>query len=169
MSWNGLCSMHTKTTSKGKIAELQLRADVYRELHEFWVMTWHEDREISPGVPDVSYVMRFHVNPGYETGWLELKAELEPKEGGTVKFKVRPSQHDWTERYLGLVPIHYLCALGTTWYLIDGVHHKKLAEPQSHESLRGLAVATITKNPSRGATLARYLQKATWRLRGGTA
>lgn len=80
-----------------------------------WNMTWHEDREISPGVPDLSYVMR---GGDYEMGWLELKAGKD--------FEVESSQHRWIQRHLGLIPIHFLVALGDYWVLVDGTRHLSL-------------------------------------------
>ena len=86
-------------------------------------MTWHEDREIAPGVPDISYVMK---GDNCETGWLELKAEDAPTAMGRVSFKLRPQQHWWTEEHHSVCPVHFLCAVGGAAYLVPGKDHRAL-------------------------------------------
>lgn len=86
-------------------------------------MTWHEDREISPGVPDVSFVM----NGGEcETGWLELKAEDYPQSSTGVAFKFRPQQHTWIEEHYPICPVLILAAAGDLVFLIPGKEHRVL-------------------------------------------
>lgn len=94
-------------------------------------MTWHEDREVNPGVPDVSYVM---VGGVYETGWLELKAQL--GDSGPWKFKLEASQHDWIGNHVGKVPVHFLMATGSTIWLVPGEHHKIFAKSVSISDMR---------------------------------
>lgn len=79
-----------------------------------WFLTWHEDGQVSPGVPDASYVMN---DGGYETGWLELKAG---------EFVIRPSQHQWIEKHWRRVPIHVLIEVGHLWYLVPGEFHASI-------------------------------------------
>lgn len=92
-------------------------------------MTWHEDREISPGVPDCSYVMK---GGNHETGWLELKAVADTE---TVRLKVEPSQVRWIEAHCGICPVHVLIAVGHYWHLVDGKHIQELAVPIQQDRL----------------------------------
>lgn len=88
-------------------------------------MTWHENHVVAPGVPDLSYVM---VGSGYETGWLELKA-VRAIGHTEVQFKVEPSQHGWIEDFCHRVPVHFLLAVNTSWFLFGGDRHHQLADP----------------------------------------
>lgn len=98
-------------------------------------MTWHEDREINPGVPDLSYV----VKPGrFETGWLELKAVLRTPGTSDVQYEIEPSQHTWVEAHCRRVPVHFLLGHGDEYYLLDGQHHKKLVRAISLKTLEEL-------------------------------
>jgi hypothetical protein len=101
-------------------------------------MTWHEDREISPGVPDLSYVL---LGDDCETGWLELKATLSP--GKSVTFKIEPSQHRWIRMHLGRIPIHFLVAWGDQWYFIDAKHHERLALSITKAELAAIAIRSF--------------------------
>ena len=98
-------------------------------------MTWHEDREITPGVPDLSYVMLPNESIWqYETGWLELKAvetkpgrlrstarpRREDYERTEVQFKIEPSQVSWIGRHHQLCPVDFLCAVDDLWFLVSG-------------------------------------------------
>lgn len=86
-----------------------------------WYMTWHETGAISPGVPDLSYVMR---GGGFETGWLELKG---------VDGVVEQSQHDWMANHATLIPVHFLVIDKLNWWLIPGVFHKELFKRRPDE------------------------------------
>lgn len=107
-----------------------------------WLLTWHEDKEITPGVPDASYVM---LQPGHETGWLELKAGL-PNSKGTVTFQVEPSQHQWIQFHLGRIPIHFLVAVDEQWFFIDGRHHSRLSQKATVADLEQIAIASFPGN-----------------------
>ena len=98
-------------------------------------MTWHEHREISPGVPDLSFVMH-GMNPrGYETGWIELKAIRQPS-SLEFRFKVEPSQHQWIEDHWKKCPVLFLVAVGEELvYLIPGAHHGTLADSMTRTDL----------------------------------
>lgn len=106
-------------------------------------MTWHEDRQVSPGVPDASYVM---AGGDYETGWLELKAELPMDK---IKFELQPAQHDWISRHHSVVPVHFLCAVGDYWFILDGSKHGLLAEPITVSGLKINSVANFSEADAR--------------------
>lgn len=107
------------------------------------MMAWHEDRHISPGVPDLHYVM---VNGEdsrieYRVAWLELKAidtELFP----TCRIKVEPSQHQFIRRWLPHMPIHFLIRVKKTLYLVDGIHHAAIPEIHNADDMR--LICTVT-------------------------
>jgi hypothetical protein len=101
-------------------------------------MTWHEDREISPGVPDLSYVL---LGNDCETGWLELKASLSSSKSTT--FKIEPSQHQWIGAHVGKIPIHFLVAWGDQWYFIDAKHHERLALSITKTELAAIAIRSF--------------------------
>lgn len=90
-------------------------------------------------MPDASYVM---LQPGHETGWLELKAD-NPPPGRDPKFHVEPSQHQWISFHLGRIPIHFLVAVHDNWYIIEGKHHAKLSEKITVAALEGMAMASF--------------------------
>jgi hypothetical protein len=80
-----------------------------------WLRTWHEDREISPGVPDLSYLM-----PGNcETGWLELK---------TGNYVVKPAQIDWIKKHSNRCPVHILLEWKDFWHIIPGAYIQLVAQ-----------------------------------------
>jgi len=139
--------------------ESMLRNHLKQRMRGLWLMTWHEDKEISPGVPDLSYVMLqpskngklagLGATPtgmatGHETGWLELKAVFAPPPKTTeVHLKLESSQHQWIGFHLGKIPIHFLVAIGETWYFIDAIHHQTLARKISISTLESLAIASF--------------------------
>lgn len=119
--------------------ELILRGLLSERMKRHWLLTWHEDKEITPGVPDASYVM---LAPGHETGWLELKAD-NPTSGRKPSFHVEPSQHQWIQFHLGRVPIHFLVAVHDQWFFIDGRYHAKLSDKPSVADLEQIAIASF--------------------------
>jgi len=127
-----------------------------------WIRTWHEDKEISPGVPDLSYVM---LGGTFETGWIELKAENESK---WVKFRIEPSQHQWIRNHHNLIPVHFLVAVGDDWYLIPGNCHEELAKKMSKLDLAEMAVYHARYPLTTGATLdlVHLLKSFTGRVNG---
>lgn len=141
--------------------EATFRIDLDKAMVGLWLMTWHEDREISPGVPDCAYVM----NGGrYETGWLELKAirNADPP----YSFKLEPSQHRWIEAHHAKIPVHFLLATGKNIWLIPGAHHRMLTSPVSIEQLRLASICECTRESLR-ATLYNNLRDLTDRGRNG--
>lgn len=129
--------------------EMVLRRCVAAHMAPYWVKTWHEDREVNPGVPDLSYVMKGDNN--YETGWLELKAEPfvevpNARKAASVTFRVEPSQHQWIAAHHPLVPVHFLCMLGTHCYLVPGAHHILISNKLTTDQLRALSIANFDKD-----------------------
>jgi len=130
-----------------KTPEGEFRDYLDRAMRGLWLMTWHEDREINPGVPDVSYVMNglFH-----ETGWLELKAIRYDEKKEEHKFTLEPSQHAWFEAHCKKIPVHLLLCLGDHFvFLVDSSFHKEFVRPLTIDKLRMISTATIPKSDLR--------------------
>jgi len=105
--------------------EQAFRTFLKNNMGDVWMSTWHEDREISPGVPDLHYVM-FEEGCEFRVGWLELKA-VNKKISKTNTIKVEPSQHQYIRRWHNHMPIHFLVRIISNIYLIPGKYHKELA------------------------------------------
>lgn len=98
-------------------AEMVFRKEVAEVLnHGDCLFTWHEDRGISPGVPDLHYVCKGLGFCGYQVGWLELKAIS--KFGAGKRIHVEPSQHQYMRKWGDLMPIHFLVKVEKAVYLI---------------------------------------------------
>lgn len=127
--------------------EGQFRDYLDKVMKGAWIMTWHEDREINPGVPDVSYVMTCGE---HETGWLELKAIHYDAKKQKHKFNLEASQHSWIQAHCERVPVHLLLCLGDYLvFLVDGSHHRRLGEALTIEELKSISTATIPKSDLR--------------------
>lgn len=123
--------------------EMELRHTLAKAMAGKWRLTWHEDREINPGVPDTSYVV---LNPGrHQTGWMELKAIRDPGDK-PFKFKIEPSQHVWFADHIDLIPCHFLLAVGDMVYLVDGKMHPLLDEPMKLNHLHNWSIQVYTRN-----------------------
>ena len=110
-----------------------------KTMNGLWMSTWHEDREISPGVPDLHYVMFDESgDQQYRVGWLELKA-VNKKISKTANIKVEPSQHQYTRRWCPHMPIHFCVKVINTVYLIPGKYHRELAMATSEVEIAVLA------------------------------
>jgi hypothetical protein len=120
-----------------KTPEGQLRDRVADALMGYWLLTWHEDKEINPGVPDISFVM---LAPECETGWLELKAV---HEAPTFKFKVEPSQHQWIRAHCQRIPVCFLVAVGDNWYIVPGHYHARLIDRMGLQTLEKMAICSV--------------------------
>lgn len=140
--------------------ETILRRAVKIGMSGTWELTWHEDRQVSPGTPDISYVMLI----GYcETGWLELKAlAVEAKE--PYSFKLEPSQPEWMERHVNRIPVHFLVAVGKSCWLISGMDWKLLQKPIYRSTLDDIAYVRF-EIPDMRAKLVPTLQQLTYRRR----
>lgn len=101
-----------------KDPELKFRKFVDTQMEGLWKMTWHEDREISPGVPDLHYVM---VESGarFCVGWLELKA-IDVIVSKSKRIGVEASQHQYIRRWADHMPIHFLIRAKDYCYVVDG-------------------------------------------------
>jgi hypothetical protein len=141
--------------------ETILRSDLATCMRGYWVMTWHEDREINPGVPDVSYTF----NGGkHETGWLELKAIPKPP-NGKYKFTLEPSQHRWMTAHVGNIPIHLLLACGDDLWLVDAAYHQRFIKTIEADELDSLnLIRGCSRSDIRGVLLP-VLRKETNRSR----
>lgn len=127
--------------------ELIFRGEVDRAMNGLWTMTWHEDREINPGVPDLSYVMN---GSYYETGWIELKAIRYDPKATQHKFTLEPSQHTWISKHCTKIPVHLLLALGdNATFLVSGCHHKRLAGPIDLNTLEQISTAKFERSAMR--------------------
>lgn len=142
--------------------ELIFRGEVDRAMNGLWTMTWHEDREINPGVPDLSYVMN---GSYYETGWIELKAIRYDPKAIQHKFTLEPSQHTWISKHCTKIPVHLLLALGdNVTFLVSGCHHKRLAGPIDLNTLEQISTAKFERSAMR-STLHDVLKRYTDRRR----
>ena len=169
--------MPTKTKTAGP--ESSLRKWLQKHMVGILEMTWHEDREINPGVPDLSYV----VKPGnFETGWLELKAvlpspavcrarrEVSPigfmltDSSEKIKFEIEPSQHEWMSNHAARVPCHFLLGYGEWYFLLDAKYHRLLVVSQTIHYLRHLSVMFCHESELR-VKLAHELAELTDRYR----
>jgi hypothetical protein len=96
-------------------------------LGEHWMMTWHEDREISPGVPDLHYVMKGAPGEQFRVGWLELKA-LDVNVTNTQRVKIEPSQHQYLRRWTPHMPIHFMVRVKDRVFVIPALWARELVQ-----------------------------------------
>lgn len=108
------------------------RHDLTRRMQGLWSMTWHEDRQVSPGVPDMHYSMGPMTT--HRIGWLELKAKETPLSRSN-HITVEPSQHQYIPKWLDRMPIHFLIRVRNTVFLIDGIHHDVVRSVSSDHDL----------------------------------
>lgn len=103
------------------------------------MMTWHEDREITPGVPDLHYVMKNADHPwGQRVGWIELKA-LDKQLTPSQKLCVEPSQLQYIRRWRDYMPIHFLVRIQERVYVIPGKYADNVARAQCRADLAIIA------------------------------
>lgn len=106
-----------------RLPEQKLRDYVEPRMRDHWMMTWHEDRQVSPGVPDAHYVM----SPRHRVGWLEFKAldaDITPRNRVTVM----PSQHQYLRRWCPYMPIHFLIRIVDRIYIVPGERHMEVTQ-----------------------------------------
>lgn len=145
---------------KNEHPETILRRAVKNGMSGAWEMTWHEDRQVSPGTPDISYVM---VHAHCETGWLELKA-ISGLLPAPWRFKLEPSQPEWMQRHAGRIPVHFLVAVGQTCWLIHGREWRMLQDQVNEAVLDAAAICKFELADMR-RVLALALINLTYRLR----
>jgi hypothetical protein len=122
--------------------ETILREDIATCMRGYWLMSWHEDREVNPGVPDISYTF----NDGkHETGWLELKAIAKPV-NGRHKFILQPSQHRWIATHWEHIPIHFLLAIPDRFWLVPGQYHYMLTRAVNIDDLNSIGSNHVRQN-----------------------
>ena len=111
-------------------AELDFRHYIEPRMRSEWMMTWHEDRGISPGVPDLHYVPKS--DGEHRVGWLELKAiGVMIGSNANARIKVEPSQHQYIRRWGPHMPIHFMIRMVDWVYLVPGKYHVELAAARS--------------------------------------
>lgn len=145
---------------KNEHPETILRRAVKNGMSGTWEMTWHEDRQVSPGTPDISFVM---IHAHCETGWLELKA-LGALEQQPWKFKLEPSQPEWMVRHAHRIPVFFLVAVGQTCWLINGRLWAVLQRPITELTLDEISTTKFEFADMR-SVLAPVLIDLTYRLR----
>jgi hypothetical protein len=120
--------------------ELDFRRDLLDQMAGLWYPTIHVENHLSPGVPDLSFVL---IAKGFETGWVELKSVIKPAD-----VFVEASQHRWFERHCQYVPTCFLIDVNGTVFVVPGARHSqlmsvtndKLIDNSTHRFLRdGLA------------------------------
>jgi aspartate-semialdehyde dehydrogenase len=121
-----------------KTPEGEFRDELSAAMKGRWLMTWHEDREINPGVPDISYVIHGDNN---ETGWLELKA-IRPQ--NRISIQIEQSQHMWISLHCNRVPVHFAVKIGSLVYVIDGAKHRELASAKLVKDIYDMSILVVT-------------------------
>lgn len=121
-------------------SEFEFRHRVRDAMKGLWRLTWHEDRHINPGVPDISFVM---LGGDCETGWLELKALSKLPPSGELQFKVEPSQIEWAKNHRALVPVLFLVCLEYEWFLFTGAWAEFLGDISYQRMYDGCAAHGI--------------------------
>lgn len=109
------------------LPETKLRDYIKHPMSEHWMMTWHEDREISPGVPDLHYVMKGNPGEEFRVGWLELKA-IDTRITKSQRIGVEPSQHQYLRRWVPYMPIHFMVRIQDQIYIVPGKWARELTQ-----------------------------------------
>lgn len=106
--------------------ELEFRRDLLDQMSGLWYPTVHVENHLSPGVPDLSFVL---IAPGFETGWMELKSVVK-----AADVFVEASQHRWFERHCKLIPTCFLVEVERVVFIIPGSRHTQLISA-THDKL----------------------------------
>ena len=104
-----------------------------------WRPQRHEDRQIGPGVPDVSFVMR-RLRP-CETGWLELKRVNKLDDKNNVIGHFTSAQEQWLLEHFGLgIPVFLLLLsdADNLWLWFEGDNIGRVQGSSKHR-LTGMA------------------------------
>jgi hypothetical protein len=127
--------------------EMRFRRFVSNNMVDHWQMCWHEDREISPGVPDLHYILRDSDSQRYPkvTGWLELKALDEPLSKSN-RIKVEPSQKQWMPKWGPLVPVHFLVRIERQIFLFGWYHAAQLGNLVDFDEAKILSITNFFEN-----------------------
>jgi hypothetical protein len=98
--------------------ELEFRRHLLDRMSGLWYPTIHVENHLSPGVPDLSFVL---IAEGFETGWIELKSVVK-----SADVFVEASQHRWFERHCKFIPTCFLIEVSSTVYVVSGNRHTHL-------------------------------------------
>lgn len=121
------------------LPETKLRDYIKFPMKEHWMMTWHEDREISPGVPDLHYVMKGEPGEKFCVGWLELKA-IDTRITKSQRIGVEPSQHQYLRRWVPHMPIHFMVRIQDHIYIVPGAWSRELSQAVCDTDMKLLSV-----------------------------
>jgi len=126
---------------KGTKSELRFRHILNQAMKDQWKFIWHEDRIISPGVPDLHFCFEPDGHK-YDLGWLELKS-VDSELSKTTRIRVEPSQHQFIRRWRQLTPIYFLIHVKGMVYLVSSEHHSVLPGLDSTGYLAPISVARM--------------------------
>lgn len=118
--------------------EAELWQQVRSEMSGHWLATRHEDGEISPGVPDIHYVL-LSGDRRYRVGWLELKI-IYAVSKNKHRVRIEPSQHQYIRRWGSHMPIHFLIGTASRVYLIDSIYHDVVSDISDYRELKLISV-----------------------------
>lgn len=142
-------------------AEADQLREYCRKLLKPWAsITWHESHDTGVGTPDLSFNFR---EPGYETGWCELKATN--KSGGKADLSLRPAQHQWIETHYRWVPVIIFVRFGDWKFAVDPAKHSILSAPIKFEELFDISKAHFAPVPIDGSHVLNFFKLETQRVR----
>jgi hypothetical protein len=98
--------------------ELEFRRDLLDQMSGLWYPTIHVENHLSPGVPDLSFVLNAK---GFETGWVELKAVLKPSD-----VFVEASQFRWFQKHHAFIPTCFLIEVNKMVFVVPGARYDQL-------------------------------------------
>lgn len=127
------------------LPETKLRHFIEPQMREQWMMTWHEDREITPGVPDLHYVMKGPPEEKYRVGWLELKA-IDTRITKSQRIGVEASQHQYLRRWVPYMPIHFLVRVQDHIYVVPGQWARELSQACCDTDMKLLSLIDFDKS-----------------------
>lgn len=117
-----------------RLPEQRFRDYLEPRMRPHWLMTWHEDRQVSPGVPDLHYV----IGMNHRVGWLECKA-IDVEIGPRNKIGVEASQHQYIRRWVNYMPIHFLVCIVERVFVIPGRYHKDIPDATCYADISALS------------------------------
>lgn len=116
--------------------ESRFRDFLSQLMKSYWRMSWHEDGDVSPGIPDLHYVMR---GVPHRVGWLELKA-VDGTYSPSNCFDIKATQHQYIRKWNEVMPIHFLVRVEDTIYLIHSEYHHQLAFAKNEHDIRVISM-----------------------------
>lgn len=123
-----------------RLPEQKFRDYLEPRMRDHWMMTWHEDRQVSPGVPDLHYVSLPEGGDlgKFRVGWLECKA-IDKDISIRNKIGVEASQHQYIRRWDAHMPIHFLIRIVDRVFVIPGRWHKELPDASCYADISALS------------------------------